>query len=380
MLIFGRFCSFILIIMAAVTAPAHVFAASSGGVDTPLGVNMLKLAVEGNNFINMSDSPVFTTQFLSNVGIGNAQTPAGLDVVGPSIPITFEVSNAANELGILFLSNGVRQGEIGYAGTEAQIANESYPGDLVLKSDNGNILFAFTNNSETKMIMTADGKVGIGTISPQAVLEVNGSINVGIDNSNTSTQNTTYGAYLNFLGANENTDALWIARYNVASDYTELRVNIGDNPMQINGDKFVIGTTSSANSTWIPAMTVTSWGAVGIGTNPPAGTLDVENGTGTANLCMNGTCINRVVPSQGEAFVVNAAANLSNSWYDSESAYTTNTHDLCVLQATEASGLNANCIVGGSPGNKWSLMAQAGIAGSGTSAQANCQIQCYDWR
>jgi hypothetical protein len=84
------------------------------------------------------------------------------------------------------------------------------------------------------------------------------------------------GKKLMFLGASENTDPLWIARYNRAPSKTDLRISIGDNP----GDsRLVIGRTVS--SAWFPLFVFTNSGRAGIGlpvNQDPTNALDV-NGT-----------------------------------------------------------------------------------------------------
>jgi hypothetical protein len=115
------------------------------------------------------------------------------------------------------------------------------------------------------------GRVGIGTNSPQAVLEVNGDANIG---SSTGAI-TGYGAHLNFLGAAHNGDGLWLARYNNGSNQTELRVNIGDDVGQTE-DMFVVGTHFWNGGTWFPHFSVHASGNVGIGTTKPQQKLHVK--------------------------------------------------------------------------------------------------------
>jgi len=71
-----------------------------------------------------------------------------------------------------------------------------------------------------------------------------------------------YGDLLEFWGGNpfppessRNSDHLFIARYNVARDETELRVNIGDNADQF-ADAFVVGLTPVGSDEFLPRFRV----------------------------------------------------------------------------------------------------------------------------
>jgi hypothetical protein len=99
-----------------------------------------------------------------------------------------------------------------------------------------------------------------------------GAINVGLDGSSTS----GYGTLLNLLGASSNTDPLWLSRYNVGYNASELRMNIGDD----NGgdDSFVIGNTFFQDGQWKPLFKVRNDGNVGIGTTNPNYKLEVSGG------------------------------------------------------------------------------------------------------
>lgn len=128
----------------------------------------------------------------------------------------------------------------------------------------------------------ADGNVGIGTTEPGTKLAVNGNVRVGIvTDDDGSTEG--YGDFLFFSGGDDwpsvnsdNTDPLWIARYNVDPDKSELRINIGDNGNggDSGGDQLSIGWTDG-NGNWHPRMTVLSTGNVGIGTTGPKSKLHV---------------------------------------------------------------------------------------------------------
>ena len=122
------------------------------------------------------------------------------------------------------------------------------------------------------------GNVGIGTVLPLDKLHVAGSVRIGeITNDDGSLPG--YGDKLFFSGADdwlnsdsENSDFLWMARYNSGLDQSELRVNIGDNTDQ-SGDKFVVGTHTTD---WQSRLTVQMDGNVGVGTDSPNAKLDVH--------------------------------------------------------------------------------------------------------
>jgi hypothetical protein len=157
-----------------------------------------------------------------------------------------------------------------------------------------------TNNTD-RIYITNNGNVGIGTITPNSKLHItNGDVRIGeINPLNTGTF-PGYGRYLYFSGGpagntwdSDNSDALWIARYNVAPDQTELRVNIGDN--QQSEDAFVIGTSASGGI-W-NLFRVQTNGNVGIGTTSPTEKLDiVGNIRLSGNLLIgNGTSGDKII-------------------------------------------------------------------------------------
>jgi hypothetical protein len=123
-----------------------------------------------------------------------------------------------------------------------------------------------------QMAISPQGNVGIGTGSPDLPLTVAGDTRIGEVLS--AMGSPGWGSALVFSGApkvaaawdSDNSDALWMARYNVAPDVTELRVVIGDNPNSAI-DRFAIGVMTgnvdfSKTSTWIPKLAVDSQGNV----------------------------------------------------------------------------------------------------------------------
>lgn len=106
-----------------------------------------------------------------------------------------------------------------------------------------------TNNTERMRVMTG-GAVGINTSAPVSRLHVAGDVRVGGISPINSGTYPGYGDRLYFSGSvagpsfdSDNSDPIWMARYNVASDQTELRLNLSDNCQT--ADAFVIQTGGS---------------------------------------------------------------------------------------------------------------------------------------
>lgn len=130
------------------------------------------------------------------------------------------------------------------------------------------------------------GKVGIGTTNPLSALDVNGTMKsrgIIVDGDlqlGDKGSMGDLGFHLWFNNKDDNTDPIFISRYNTQQDASELRVNIGD--WNDNKDKFSIGYTGINDSVYYPKFTVQSDGKVGIKTSNPQNELDV-NGTIRAN-------------------------------------------------------------------------------------------------
>lgn len=117
---------------------------------------------------------------------------------------------------------------------------------------------------------------------------VQGHWRVGLHVQSPISQPAGYGNAVVFSGGpdvsafwnNDNSDPLWIARYNVSDNTTELRVNIGDDPGQLS-DRLVIGATQGGgpdftfSGTWVPRFAFTANGHLGINTTSPEVPLHV---------------------------------------------------------------------------------------------------------
>ncbi|MBI2809589.1 MAG: hypothetical protein HYX67_01980 [Candidatus Melainabacteria bacterium] len=240
-----------------------------------------QLEVSGNTFIGSSNSNSSQNGVVTNLNIvknlSNLQAfSSGITLGANSTTWT----NYSSTFQWVLAANGDTSGNIPFTISTVQTPTGSYNG--------------FT--STEVMRITQMGYVGIGTTGPSAKLEVNGDINVGSDTGSGSV--TTYGNKLNFLGAASNSDNLWLARYNVNSDVTELRMNIGDNLGTSFTDGFTVGVTDTS---WHELFRVRSDGHVGIGTasgpifpsagrtylmiqgSSDAGTLELSQGSADVN-------------------------------------------------------------------------------------------------
>jgi len=85
------------------------------------------------------------------------------------------------------------------------------------------------------------------------------------------------GRRLYFRGTDASNDPIWLAKYTLENNITDLRVNIGDDVAS--NDRFVVGATHWQTQEWYNNFVVTASGRVGInGVAYPAYPLEV-NGT-----------------------------------------------------------------------------------------------------
>ncbi len=129
--------------------------------------------------------------------------------------------------------------------------------------------------------------VGIGVASPSKRLSVNGDVEIGLSNPG-SPSLLGYGNKVFLRGDYANTDEIWMAKYDVGYDSTELRVNIGDD--QGAGDKFVVGVTDYRTPTvFSPKLVVQADGRIGIGTPTPTDALTVNGNIRSKEVIVTAT-------------------------------------------------------------------------------------------
>jgi len=193
---------------------------------------------------------------------GNLITSNGKVGIGTTTP-----QNALEVFGNVYLpaNNSYWIGSYSDSGNRLKLHHNGYNAYIDYLPN----LYFRADGTTNSLTLLQNGNVGIGTTEPQTKLAVNGEIQVGIDKPEIE----GYGDRLSFLGKNNNSDPLWIARYNISTNASELRVNIGDDASD--DDRFVVGNHLYSNDVWYPHFTVTNTGKVGIGTAEPQALLDM---------------------------------------------------------------------------------------------------------
>lgn len=99
---------------------------------------------------------------------------------------------------------------------------------------------------------TNEGNLGIGvmTTAPAEKVAVNGNVQIGVN----APAYASEGKRLYFGAAFDNTDPVYLARFNTASDRTTLRMCLGDNSDNL--DLLEIGSMTTGSNTWIPAVRI----------------------------------------------------------------------------------------------------------------------------
>lgn len=112
-----------------------------------------------------------------------------------------------------------------------------------------------------------------------------------------------WGHRLWFSHLDDNTDPVFMARYNTELDASELRVSIGD---CIDGrDKFSVGYTDLFGFVFTPMFVVQADGKVGIKNDNPANELDVNGTISSHNLLTSGSIGIGTINTDGYKLAVN---------------------------------------------------------------------------
>lgn len=216
---------------------------SANGIDTAPGTTSLPINVEGNNVMTL----------LSNgtVGIGTTSPADLLDVSG---------------------SGNIR---IRLAGVNAVTTTQfiQFPGSAGgafwdTATVGANTYFRTSNNSlldTTAMTFLSNGNVGIGTTDPGWKLDLSGG-RIRVQALTAQDAIPGFGTGIEIL-------------YDQLSGNDEGQILSYDRANNVVKPLWIFGSPLALEG-----------GNVGVGSTNPQGTLDVENGSNTATICLNGSC------------------------------------------------------------------------------------------
>lgn len=224
---------------------AYIGAAQVVGIGTNVPDNSAKLEIRDNN----------RGLLIPRVNIPNLNAAA--PITNPAVSLLVYNTNAATQEGFYY-----------WDGNRWQHLHDNVVGDHDWYEQGTNT----APNNINDNIYT-QGRVGIGLTTPSNQLHVGGNTRLGIISpAGSGTGLPSQGAVLLFSGASappslydsENSDPLWMGRYNVARDQSQLRMNLGDNSQS--EDALVIGY--STGGTFFPRFHL---GTNGVALRPGGG-------------------------------------------------------------------------------------------------------------
>lgn len=160
----------------------------------------------------------------------------------------------------------------GYTGSNYSLGKAS--GGLLFSTKDSNDI-----NIIPRMNIIPNGNIGVNVFYPTYKLHIGGDVSVGEDVSIGGNAYPQAGRKLYFGNINGfNADEMTIYNYQNAFEQTDLRINIGND----NGDgqdRLQIGATQTPLTSYIPYVTITNQGRMGIGTTNPIAPLEVMGST-----------------------------------------------------------------------------------------------------
>lgn len=224
---------------------------SLGGVINTQQKTFVEAIDEHSNHDISSNSIQFTTSG-ELVAVINADGRVGIGSTNPEH--------------LLDVAGDVRFQDNLYLGTSTDSSNSIQSHAILnLNSNNGETRF-YTDGTQ-KMVLTTDGRLGIGKAAPHGsyVLDVSG--NIKISNGNQIVIDAEPGNFAYFTGVD-------IYTVYQGSNNTQLRANNG-------GIEMYTGTSGATER-----ARITSGGLFGIGTNGPSTRLDISNNTANSVLAV----------------------------------------------------------------------------------------------
>ena len=296
------------------TAPAMKFAVSDGG---GLGVEISPNHSGGGYsrilnynratnvyeplFIQAEDLVFYTGSAVSESMRINSSGNVGIGTSSPDTTVKLHVQESDASLPASSTASAFLVERAGNVAMSLGTANTGDATIFFADTDSGSIgrvsydhsddsMTLWTSNTE-KMRIDSSGKVGIGTSSPSAKLQVAGADLGGTigDDTNllTLSHNNGNGSYLEFTGERTATGANWMS----AGTRIQQRVDASYmGYMQFNGDGNNFGISFGSNST--ERMRIDSSGNVGIGTSSPTAKLHIIGNNAAAAVKIIGGSTN----------------------------------------------------------------------------------------
>jgi len=245
------------------------------GLRVNTGGDSNALAVMGNGNVGIgTNSPNEKLQLAGNL---NAYAPSGIDA-------GLFASTASGTTTIAVRSNGITHfngGNVGIGTTSPGqkldvVGKMKISDDIILAQtngrldyDNGNsngaLRFHSTSGNTERMRITSAGNVGIGTVSPSQVLDVNGNIKVRGVSATKEGMIHNSGSYFSLVSTGDTSDTtgarIWLGNNASANAYYQ------------NASTHYFRDLSSSIK-----MTLLSSGNLGIGVSSPASKLDINGG------------------------------------------------------------------------------------------------------
>ena len=226
----------------------------------------------------------------SNVGINLSGTASS----------TLEVGGTITGTGLTLLNNSLLQLGSGLSGRQTDAGKIGYDimsADTITSLD---IVGAGTSTTDRKITLWAEGgtmvrgPLLVGAYTPASSTYANAGANT-LDTVTANRLAFWGGSPVGGTWDSNNSDALWLSRYNAASDQTHLRLNIGDGDDA--NDKLDIGYVNSG-STWVSKVSIgmtgtvtatgniqSTGGTIAAGVSPTYSQLDANGDiTATRNL------------------------------------------------------------------------------------------------
>lgn len=215
----------------------------------------------------------------SNVGINLSGTASS----------TLEVGGTITGTGLTLLNNSLLQLGSGISGRQTDAGKIGYD---IMSADTFtslDIVGAGTSTTDRKITLWAEGgtmvrgPLFVGAYTPASSTYANAGANT-LDTVNANRLTFWGGSPVGGTWDSNNSDALWLSRYNAAADQTHLRLNIGDGDDA--NDKLDIGYV--VNSSWVSKVSIGMTGNINTsGTINAAGNIVTSANIGGDGLSVN---------------------------------------------------------------------------------------------